>query len=290
MDKGFQLGDLTIQRVVEEERPIFDPLTFFPNLTPELLAENQEWLEPKALDPATGKLMLCIQSWVVRTPHHNILIDTCVGNDKTRPNHPFWHQMKSNSYMRNLAALGLGVGDIDFVMCTHLHVDHVGWNTRLENGRWVPSFPKAHYLFAKEEYAHWEREHAKAPSPVFADSVLPVVEAGRVDFVTNDYQMNDLVKLESTPGHTPDHVAVRLGRKGADALATGDLIHSPLQARYPEISMRADSDPVQAAATRRRVLECACDSATIMCFGHFPSPSRGLIKLWGNGFRAEAVD
>jgi len=131
MDKGFQLGDLTIQRVVEEERPIFDPLTFFPNLTPELLAENQEWLEPKALDPATGKLMLCIQSWVVRTPHHNILIDTCVGNDKTRPNHPFWHQMKSNSYMRNLAALGLGVGDIDFVMCTHLHVDHVGWNTPL---------------------------------------------------------------------------------------------------------------------------------------------------------------
>ena len=231
MDKGFQLGDLTIQRVVEEERPIFDPLTFFPTLTPELLAENREWMQPKALDPETGKLMLCIQSWVVRTPHHNILIDTCVGNDKTRPNHPFWHQMKSDAYMRNLAALGLGVGDIDFVMCTRLHVDHVGWNTRLENGRWVPSFPKARYLFAKEEYAHWEREHAKAPSPVFADSVLPVVEAGRVDFVTNDYQMNDLVKLESTPGHTPDHVAVRLGKKGADALATGDLIHSPLQAR-----------------------------------------------------------
>ena len=141
MDKGFQLGELTIQRVVEEERPIFDPLTFFPNLTPELLAENREWLQPKALDPETGKLMLCIQSWVVRTPHHNILIDTCVGNDKNRPTHPFWHQMKSEAYMRNLAALGLGVGDIDFVMCTHLHVDHVGWNTRLENGRWVPSFP-----------------------------------------------------------------------------------------------------------------------------------------------------
>jgi len=103
MDKGFQLGELTIQRVVEEERPIFDPLSFFPTLTPELLAENRDWLQPKALDPETGKLMLCIQSWVVRTPHHNILIDTCVGNDKTRPNHPFWHHMKSDAYMRNLA-------------------------------------------------------------------------------------------------------------------------------------------------------------------------------------------
>ncbi|MFC7688813.1 MBL fold metallo-hydrolase [Paeniroseomonas aquatica] len=141
MAKGFQLGDLTIHRVVEEERPLFDPLEFFPNLTAETLAENRGWLEPAALDPATGKLKLCIQSYIVRTPHHTILVDSCVGNHKQRPNRPFWNQKTDDTWERNLAATGYSVADIDYVMCTHLHVDHVGWNTRLENGRWVPTFP-----------------------------------------------------------------------------------------------------------------------------------------------------
>lgn len=286
MSGTWTIGEATIQRIVEEERPLFDPLTFLPTLTPELLEANRDWMLPRALDPATGKLILPIQSWVLRTPHHVILVDTCIGNDKPRPAHPFWHQKRSGAWEEGLAALGLSVADIDYVLCTHLHVDHVGWNTRLEDGRWVPTFPRARYVFAAGEYAHWEAQHAKAPSPVFADSVLPVVEAGRAELVASDHAIGDLVTLEPTPGHTPGHVAIHVGRAGASrAVMSGDLIHSPIQARYPEISMRADVDPAQAAITRRRFLECHCETGTLVCTGHFPSPSAGRVSRWGEGFR-----
>src|ERR1051326_6551151 len=153
-----QIGDVTIQRIVEQEAPLFEALPFFPTLTPELLAENRGWLRPKFLD-ADDKLVLCIQSYVVQTPDHNILIDTCVGNHKPRPTRAFWHLLNSDRYENNLAAAGLTVGDIDFVMCTHLHPDHVGWNTRLEDGRWVPTFPNARYLFADREFDYWTARH-----------------------------------------------------------------------------------------------------------------------------------
>ena len=289
MTQGFALGDVTIQRIIEEETPLFDPLTFFPNLTKDTLEENRVWLEPAALDPVTGKLILCIQSWVVRTKHHTILVDTCVGNDKDRPNHPFWNRLRGAAYMRGLAAIGLTVDDIDIVMCTHMHVDHVGWNTRLENGRWVPTFPKARYVFSAQEFAYWNGENAKAPVLPFADSVLPIVEAGRAEMVADDHAIADDIRLEATPGHTPHHVALRVGGGDHEALFTGDLIHSPLQARYPELSMRADWDPTLAAKTRRRVLECACEARTLLCFAHFPSPSTARLSRWGSGFRADPV-
>lgn len=285
MPKGFQLGDLTIHRVVEEERPLFDPLEFLPTLTPEVLAENRHWLEPDAIDPATGKIKLCIQSYVIRTPHHTILVDTCVGNHKPRPTRPFWNQKTDDTWERNLAATGYSVADIDYVMCTHLHVDHVGWNTRLENGRWVPTFPKARYIFGERELAHWQAEHAKAPNPVLEDSVLPIVAAGRADLVGTSSALNDHVRLTPTPGHTPDHYAVELGKGETTAVLTGDLIHSPIQARYPELSARPDTDPAQAAATRRKFLECHCDTGRLVCTAHFPSPSTGHVTRWGDGFR-----
>lgn len=285
MPKGFQLGDLTIHRVVEEERPLFDPLEFLPTLTPEVLAENRHWLEPDAIDPATGKMKLCIQSYVIRTPHHTILVDTCVGNHKPRPTRPFWNQKTDDTWERNLAATGYSVADIDYVMCTHLHVDHVGWNTRLENGRWVPTFPKARYIFGERELAHWQAEHAKAPNPVLEDSVLPIVAAGRADLVGTSSALNDHVRLTPTPGHTPDHYAVELGKGETTAVLTGDLIHSPIQARYPELSARPDTDPAQAAATRRKFLECHCDTGRLVCTAHFPSPSTGHVTRWGDGFR-----
>jgi glyoxylase-like metal-dependent hydrolase (beta-lactamase superfamily II) len=285
MAKGFQLGDLTIHRVIEEERPLFDPFEFLPGLTPEVLAENRSWLEPAAIDPETGKLKLCIQSYVIRTPHHTILVDTCVGNHKPRPTRPFWNQKTDDTWERNLAATGYSVADIDYVMCTHLHVDHVGWNTRLENGVWVPTFPKARYIFGERELAHWQAEHAKAPNPVLEDSVLPIVAAGRADLVSTSSALNDHVRLTPTPGHTPDHYAVELGKGETTAVLTGDLIHSPVQARYPELSARPDTDPAQSAATRRRFLECHCDTGRLVCTAHFPSPSTGHVTRWCDGFR-----
>jgi glyoxylase-like metal-dependent hydrolase (beta-lactamase superfamily II) len=290
MTTRFAVGDVTVHRIVEQEQPLFDPLTFFPGLTRERLEENRAWLEAaRALDPASGNLVLCIQSYVLRTPRHTILIDTCVGNHKDRPARPFWHRKTDDTYMRALAAEGLSVEDIDYVMCTHLHVDHVGWNTRLEDGRWVPTFPKARYVFAKKEYDFWVQEHAREPQGPIADSVLPIVEAGRAELVDHGFTLDDHISLEPTPGHTPDHVAVRLGRSAArpDAVFTGDLIHSPLQARYPEQSMRADFDPQQAARTRRAFLERYCDTGTLCCMAHFPSPSAGRITRWGEGFRCD---
>lgn len=280
-------GDLTIQRIVEQEAAIFDALTFFPTLDKELLEENRHWLAPHAFDPATLKLVFCFQSYVVTTPHHTILVDTCLGNDKNRPAYPYWHMKKDAAFHNSLATLGLSVNDIDIVMCTHLHVDHVGWNTRLENGAWVPTFPNARYLFSKREYDHWIEQNAKTELPHIQDSVIPIVEAKRADFVTSDHELDDHVRLTPTPGHTPDHFAVLLGKGHDDAVLTGDLIHSPLQARYPEISMRADFDPDLAARTRRSFLEHHCAAGTLCCTAHFPSPSRFRLSRWDNGFRCE---
>jgi glyoxylase-like metal-dependent hydrolase (beta-lactamase superfamily II) len=282
------IGDMTIHRVVEMQAPFMDALEFLPTLTPELLAENRSWLEPDALD-AQGRLIFCFQSYIVRTPHHTVLIDTCIGNDKNHPMRPTWHMRSDDTYMRGLAASGLSVDDVDYVMCTHLHPDHVGWNTRRANGRWVPTFPKARYLFSGKEYAYWTDRHAREPIPYMADSVLPIVEAKRAELVTSDHALDDHITLMPTPGHTPDHFAVCLGRGGRDAVVAGDLIHSPLQARYPEISMRADFDAQQAARTRRSFLDRYCDSTTICCTAHFPSPSMGRIARWGDGFRCTPV-
>ena len=289
MSLKFSVGDLTIHRVIEQEAPFFPALDFLSGLTPEVLAENRSWMqEVKALDDK-DTLILCFQSYVVKTPHHTILIDSCVGNDKQRPLRPKWHMKTDDTYMRALNAAGVSVDDIDFVMCTHLHVDHVGWNTRLENGRWVPTFPKARYLFTKQEFDYWIEQNAKAPVPPFVDSVLPVVEAKRHELVGNDHQIGDHVRILPTPGHTPGHVAFTFGRRNDDAVFSGDLMHSPLQTLYPELSIKFDVDQAQAATTRRSFLERYCDTDTLCCTAHFPSPSSGRIRRKGNAFVCAAV-
>jgi glyoxylase-like metal-dependent hydrolase (beta-lactamase superfamily II) len=286
MTNPLRLGDVKIDSVVEYEAPLFDVFDFFPALKREMLDEHRAWLEPKYIDPATGKVVLCVQSYIVRTPHHNILIDTCVGNHKPRPARPFWHMMSSDRYERGLAAAGLSVHDIDYVMCTHLHVDHVGWNTRLENGRWMPTFPKARYLFADRELQHWTEKSEQDPAsfPWIVDSVLPVIAAGRAEAVRSDHVLNDLVRLVPTPGHTIDHFSVHVGKPGADALITGDFIHSPLQARIPDLGMRADYDSAQAGRTRRAIFERFAEEPTLMCTAHFPSPSTGRFVQKGDAF------
>jgi glyoxylase-like metal-dependent hydrolase (beta-lactamase superfamily II) len=290
MRTSFAVDDITIHRVVEQEQGFTPVLEFLPTLKKELLDENRSWLEPGALDPETDRIVLCFQSYVVKTPHHNVLIDACIGNDKARPTREAWNKKSDDRYMRALKAAGIAVEDIDFVMCTHLHADHVGWNTRLEGGRWVPTFPNARYLFSRREYDYWLEENRKTPIECFVDSVLPVVEAKRAEFVTSDHGVGDHIRFFPTPGHTPDHFAVALGRGDERAVLTGDLIHSPLQARYPELVMRVDYDRKQAVETRRRFLERYCDTETLCCTMHFPSPSVGHIKRWGDGFRLVPTD
>ncbi|HKA99270.1 MAG TPA: MBL fold metallo-hydrolase, partial [Methyloceanibacter sp.] len=172
-------------------------------------------------------------------------------------------------------------------MCTHLHVDHVGWNTRLENGRWVPTFPKAKYLMADRELAFWTQKEKDDPSgvPWITDSVLPIVAAKRAQIVKSDFAFNEQVQFIPTPGHTIDHYSVLVGRPGRDALITGDMIHSPIQGKYPELGMRADYDSRQAGQTRRQVFDRFCDADTVMCVTHFPSPSTGRVRRWGDGYK-----
>jgi glyoxylase-like metal-dependent hydrolase (beta-lactamase superfamily II) len=289
MSLKFSAGDLTIHRIIEQEAPFHPARDMLPGLSAEVLDENRDWMrKAKALDDS-DTLILCFQSYVVKTPHHTILIDSCIGNDKPRPLRPKWNMKTDDAYLRGLEAAGISVDDIDFVMCTHLHADHVGWNTRLQNGRWEPTFPKARYVFAKQEFDYWSEQNAKAEVPPFADSVLPVVEAGRHELVGNDHQIGDHVRILPTPGHTPGHVAFTFGRGKDDAVVSGDLMHSPLQTLYPELSIKFDVDPAEAARTRRGFLERYCDTDTLCCTAHFPSPSVGKIRRKGNAFVCAAV-
>ena len=253
MTTAIRLQNITIYPVVEQQGAWFEMLEFFPTLTMELLDENRSWLQPAFVD-ANDRLVLCIQSFVIRTLHHNILVNSCVGNHKPRPAYSFWNMMNSDRFEKSLAATGLTVDDIDYVMCTHLHVDHVGWNTRLENGRWVPTFPKAKYVMADRELAHWIQKEKDDPAgvPWITDSVLPIIEARRAQIVKSDFALNESIQFIPTPGHTIDHYSVLVGRPGRDALITGDMIHSPIQARYPDLGMRADYDSGQAGETRRK--------------------------------------
>ena len=288
MSTVFQIGDMTIHRIVEMEAGFTDALEFLPDLKPEILAENRGWLAPTGLD-SEGRIVLCFQSHIVRTPHHTILVDSCIGNDKTRSNRALWNHKTDDTWMRGLASHGLRVEDIDFVMCTHLHVDHVGWNTRLENGRWVPTFPNARYLFSEKELAFWTEETKKEPIAPIEDSVLPIVAAGRADLITSNHVLGDHLRLLPTPGHTIDHFSVELGRGRTQAILTGDALHSPLQAKYPEIGMRLDHDRAQSGRSRRMLLERCCENDVLTCFAHFPSPSTGQVKRVGEGFRCDYV-
>jgi glyoxylase-like metal-dependent hydrolase (beta-lactamase superfamily II) len=282
--RQFQLGQIVIERIVESVCTGFDPLSFFPETTPQDWARHRTWMEPRALDPVSGNLVLVIQAFLVRTRHHTILIDTCVGDHKHRPHRPFWHMQKLDTFLPRLAAAGVAPEDVDYVMCTHLHSDHIGWNTQLRDGRWVPTFPKAQYIFAREELESWEQLHAQDPQQQFFDSVLPVIEARQAQLVTSDFALDDDVWLEPTPGHTQGHVSIRLASEGAQAVVTGDCIHSPVQCLAPEWIMRADVDPALAKATRRRFLERYCETGVTVCATHFPEPSIGRITQRDNAF------
>src|ERR1700757_2214013 len=223
MSREFNVGDLSIHRIIEQETTFLPALDLFPQLTPDLLAQNKDRLRKIGAIDDSDTLILCFQSYVVRTPHHTILIDSCIGNDKPRPLRPKWNMKTDDTYMHALKAAGFSVDDIDFVMCTHLHVDHVGWNTRMDNGRWVPTFPKARYLFARTEWEHWSTEEDAGARRIMADSVQPVLDAGLATLVETDHRVSDELWLEHTPGHTPGHVSVRLSSGDGEAVITGDL-------------------------------------------------------------------
>ena len=289
------LGSFLVSRVVETEGP-FAPLDF---IVPQAEAARVEaaahWLRPAYLD-AANRVVMSFQSHVIDTGRHRILVDACVGNDKERPLRPGWHRQRSG-WLGALAGAGWRPEDIDFVCCTHLHADHVGWNTCLRDGRWVPTFPRAKYVFARREYAHWEAEHRAAlaegrPVPnhgSFADSVLPVVEAGQAVLADDGHALEDGVWLEPAPGHTPGTVTLQARSGGAHGIFCGDILHTPVQLLDVGWNSRFCENPARAAATRRQLVEQAADSATLLMPAHFPGAVGGRVVAAGDAWRWEAV-
>ena len=270
----WQIGDVKITRIVEME--IAGGSKFIlPDATREA-SLAYDWMQPHFMD-ADGNLIMSVHALIVDTGERRIVVDTCIGNDKER-NMPNWNNLQT-SFLQDLADAGYPRESIDTVMCTHLHVDHVGWNTMLVDGKWVPTFPNARYLVAEKEWAYWDaNEDEKTYGPVLADSVRPVVEAGVVDFVSETHQVCDEVCLEPTPGHTPGHVSVHISSKGQEALITGDCIHHPVQMSRTDWCSSADYDQSQGQATREGLLEKYVDGDVLIIGTHFATPTAGHIK------------
>lgn len=217
--RQIRIGDITIDAVIEREGPWRRPQDFFPAYNEAVFRRHLPDMEPEFFDTASGKMFITYQTFVVRTPRHTILVDTCTGEDKGHPP-PFDFPGKER-WRNELFALGVSFEQIDYVFCTHLHIDHTGWNTTLRDGRWVPTFPNAKYIFHKREYAVWEAEYAKGAEPpgkVFRDNCLPIVEAGQALLVNDDYALDDTVTLTPTPGHSPCHCCVNIFSKGQHAV------------------------------------------------------------------------
>ena len=279
------LGRLRVGAVVETSGPT-RPSWLFPSVTAEAVERHRAWLAPHFLD-AAGRLLQSVHSFVLRSPDLTVLVDTCIGNDKDRGGRRPFHMLRTD-FLANLRAAGAAPEAVDVVICTHLHVDHVGWNTRLENGRWVPTFPRARYLFARREWEHWTAEHEDDTKRIMADSVAPVLDAGLAELVEMDHRVSDEIALEPTPGHTPGHVSVRLASGGADAVITGDLMHHPVQIAEPEWQTPFDTDPIAARVTRRAFCARYADGPVAVLGTHFYHPTAGRIVSHGDGFRFTA--
>jgi glyoxylase-like metal-dependent hydrolase (beta-lactamase superfamily II) len=270
---SLKLGDVTIDRVVEIGRSSFPTAMMLPDSTPEAIAVHHDWLKPHFFDEAVGDLGSRIQTYVMRIDGRTILVDTGVGNDKRREGSAAWH-MRRGSYLDDLAALGVTPDTVDLVVCTHMHVDHVGWNTRLVDGRWVPTFPRARYVFCGEEWEFWRHESAagREEHGCVADSVVPIVEAGLARFVQPSEGIVKGLRFEPTPGHTPGHVLLRLSTAAGDAVFSGDLMHRTVQVAEPQWNSRFCYDGPKARATRQAFVEQHADTGTLVLAAHFPVP------------------
>ena len=280
----WKIGEVTVTKVVELEAT-GGTRFILPQATPEAVS-GMAWMKPHFMSDE-GKLKMSIHALVVEAGGLRIVVDTCLGNEKQGRHVPTWNDLKG-PFLQDLAAAGFPRESIDIVLCTHLHVDHVGWNTMLVDGRWVPTFPNARYLMARTEFEYWQRERDNDEQvAVFADSVKPVFDAGLVDLVETDHRICDEVRLVPTVGHTPGHVSVSISSKGQEALITGDFIHHPCQMARPEWAATVDFDQAQSTRTRRDVFGRLAGTATLVIGTHFAGCSAGRVVRYGDAYRLE---
>lgn len=274
-----QLGGFEITRVEELNAPLTSAFQFFPDLTKDMLDAARPEI-PNGHLSDSDEIILSFHSYVVKTGRYTILVDTCCGNDKERPSRPAFSHLNSN-YLGTLAAAGCRPEDVDFVMCTHLHWDHIGWNTQLVDGEWVPTFPNAKYIMARREYEHWDRL-MQDPDNMhrfgFQDSVQPLMRAEQAVLVEDDHEIDNGVWLEPCHGHSPGHVVVNLASGDAKGAMTGDVIHHRVQLVYPKLSTIADSDQSLSRRNRTALMERHADSGSILFPAHFRAPSFGSLR------------
>jgi glyoxylase-like metal-dependent hydrolase (beta-lactamase superfamily II) len=290
------IGNFTVDLVAEIAHLPQDAGWLLPNTTPDMIARYASLLGPDLI--RDGMLMMSYHSFVIRTPNRTILVDTCNGNHKKRTSADF-NMLASDTYLKNLAAIGLKPEDIDVVLCTHLHADHVGWNTQLIDGRWVPTFPNAKYVMSRNEFDFYVELQKQDPSKrvnhgAFDDSVLPVVEVGMAELVSDDHSLetylDDNIWLSPTPGHTPHHVCVHARSKGSEGVIGGDAIHHPIQFYERQLYCVGDRDPDMARKTRDKLIDEMCDSGKLLLPCHFPAPTAGWIHSTPEGPRFKFVD
>jgi glyoxylase-like metal-dependent hydrolase (beta-lactamase superfamily II) len=277
------VGQVRITRIVELET-VGGTRFILPQVGPDDV-KALPWLIPQFANDE-GRMKLTVQSLVLETPSQRIVVDTCLGNDKQGRKTPVWNGLHT-PFIADMTVAGYPPETIDMVVCTHLHVDHVGWNTRLVDGNWVPTFPKARYVFGRREYEHWHL-HRDTPgyAAVFDDSITPIIDADRADLVACDQQLSDEITLVPTPGHSPGHMSILIRSDGEQGLLAGDVAHHPVQMAHPGWSSSADSDPLQSATTRRELFGRFADTPTLVIGGHFEA---GHIKRDGDTFRFDAL-
>ncbi|GAA4554415.1 MBL fold metallo-hydrolase [Amycolatopsis samaneae] len=287
------LGDVDITRVVELPTRGLSREFVFPDVAIEHWREHEHWLAPEFLDPAADQVRTQIQTWLLRSEGKTILVDTGIGNGRERPYMPFFAHLDTD-YLGELAAAGVRPEDVDVVICTHVHGDHVGWNTRLVDREWQPTFPNAQYLIARADFDYWNPENGvktrsgRASQNVFEDSVAPVHRAGQTVLWEGDgYDVDANLRIEPAPGHTPGSSVVQL-RSGTDrAVFVGDLLHSPLQIAEPDCGPCFDEDEAQARIARRRVLARAADEHALFFPAHFPGAGAAQVRREGGNFAVQ---
>jgi glyoxylase-like metal-dependent hydrolase (beta-lactamase superfamily II) len=285
--KPFTLGEFTVSSIIEREGPIRPPSVMFPTSNAEAAARHLRDIGSNTWSPTSGILFNTYQTFVIRRGSQVTLVDTCVGENKARPPH---FNYPKQPWLDGFARQGIAFESVNTVINTHLHVDHCGWNTRLVNGRWVPTFPKAAYHMGRVEYEYWAqqtRQGWELPGRIWTDSALPLVESGRAQLVEWDAVLDEGIRLLPSPGHTPGHYCVAIESRGQKAIFTGDLMHHPLQCREPDWSSCFCVDPEHAARTRRQFFEEVADTGTIIVPEHFPYPTAGRILRDGQAFRWE---
>lgn len=277
----WQIGDVSITRIIETEDTSMTAEVMIPEAIPDNVLPI-EWLRPHFID-AEGNLISSIFSLLIESQDTKIVVDTCLGNDKQR-SVPMWHE-RQGAFLNEIQHAGFPRETVDIVACTHLHPDHVGWNTMLTGGEWQPTFPNARYLFSSLDWEWLDQQPVTLLGDYCGDSVRPVFAAGLADLIVPDHRVTDEVWLESTPGHSPGHVSVRISSQGQHAVVTGDLIHHPCQMARPRWRSSFDFDSKQALQTREHFLQRFCGEPVLVIGSHFATPAAGHIVADGDIYR-----